>query len=79
MIFLQVAIRLPSGERKERRFHNTAKVQMLYDYVESLKSMGSDSFLLISNFPRVEYGPKKLGLTLKDAGLHPRTSLFVQM
>lgn len=72
-------MRLPSGERKERRFNNTAKVQALYDYVESLNLFGSDSFLLISNFPRVEYGTDKLDLTLKDAGLHPRTSLFVQM
>jgi len=72
-------VRLPSGDRKERRFKNTANVQMLYDYVESLDCVGSESFLLLSNFPRVEYGPDKLDLTLKDAGLHPRTSLFVQI
>jgi len=78
-IFLQVAVRLPTGERKERRFFNTAKVQALYDYIESLNVVESDNFLLISNFPRVVYGPDKLGLTLKDAGLHPRTNLFVQV
>ena len=76
---MQVAVRLPSGERKERRFNNTAKVQVLYDYVESLNSFESENFLLVSNFPRVEYGPDKVDLTLKDAGLHPRSSLFVQM
>lgn len=72
-------MRLPTGERKERRFFNTAKVQALYDYVESLNVVESDNFLLISNFPRVVYGPDKLDLTLKDAGLHPRTNLFVQV
>jgi FAS-associated factor 2 len=72
-------VRLPSGERKERRFINTTKVQALYDYIESLNSFEADRFLLISNFPRVVYGPDKLDLTLKDAGLHPRTSLFVQV
>ncbi|KAG0629939.1 hypothetical protein M758_1G141000 [Ceratodon purpureus] len=74
-----VAVRLPNGERKERRFINTTKVQALYDYIESLNSFKADSFLLISNFPRVDYGTDKLDLTLKDAGLHPRTSLFVQV
>ena len=72
-------MRLPTGERKERRFLNIAKVQALYDYVDSLNVVKSDNFLLISNFPRVVYGPDKLDLTLKDAGLHPRTNLFVQV
>jgi FAS-associated factor 2 len=75
-----VAVRLPSGERKERRFRSTATVQMLYDYVDTLEEMGAEShFLLISNFPRVEYGPDKVDLTLMQAGLHPRTSLLIQM
>lgn len=74
-----VAVRLPSGERKERRFMNTTKVKALYDYIESLHSFESVTFLLISNFPRVVYGPDKFELTLNDAGLHPSASLFVQV
>lgn len=77
--YLQVAVRLPSGERKERRFMNTTKVKALYDYIESLHSFESVTFLLISNFPRVVYGPDKFELTLNDAGLHPSASLFVQV
>lgn len=70
---------MPTGERKERRFFNTTKVQALYDYIESLNIVESDNFLLISTFPRVVYGPDKLDLSLKDAGLHPRSNLFVQV
>lgn len=55
-------------------------MQMLYDYVDTLEEMGAEShFLLISNFPRVEYGSDKVDLTLVQAGLHPRTSLLIQM
>ncbi|KAG9452662.1 hypothetical protein H6P81_005566 [Aristolochia fimbriata] len=75
----QVLVRFPTGERKERRFHSTATVQSLYDYVDSLDCLKAEKYSLVSNFPRVVYGPEKLPLTLKDAGLHPQASLFVEV
>ncbi|KAL4333605.1 hypothetical protein GQ457_07G031140 [Hibiscus cannabinus] len=75
----QVLVRFPTGERKERRFHNTATIQSLYDYVDSLGCLEVEDYSLVSNFPRVAYGPEKRSLSLKEAGLHPQASLFVEL
>uniref|UniRef100_A0A0A0KNQ4 UBX domain-containing protein n=1 Tax=Cucumis sativus TaxID=3659 RepID=A0A0A0KNQ4_CUCSA len=75
----QVLVRFPTGERKERRFHSTASIQTLYDYVDSLGCLEVDSYNLVSNFPRVVYGADKLSMSLKEAGLHPQASLFVDL
>ncbi|KAG6539959.1 hypothetical protein Mapa_018699 [Marchantia paleacea] len=75
----QVLVRLPNGERKERRFYATDRVRKVYDYVDSLGSFDAVNYSLVSNFPRTVYGPDKLDLSFKDAGLHPHASLFVQV
>ncbi|GFP79511.1 fas-associated factor 2 [Phtheirospermum japonicum] len=75
----QVLVRFPTGVRKERRFHSTAKIQCLYDYVDSLGCLEVDGYSLVSNFPRTVYGRDKLSLSLKEAGLHPQASLFVEL
>ncbi|XVF12903.1 hypothetical protein REPUB_Repub08aG0160100 [Reevesia pubescens] len=75
----QVLVRFPTGERKERRFQSTATIQSLYDYVDSLGCLEVEDYSLVSNFPRVAYGPEKRSLTLKEAGLHPQASLFVEL
>lgn len=75
----QVLVRFPSGERKGRRFHCSASIQSLYDYVDSLGCIEVESYSLVSNFPRVVYGPDKLSLSLKNSGLHPQASLFVEI
>lgn len=76
---LQVAFRLPNGERRERRFKSTSKLQALFDYVESVGTVEAEKFCLVSNFPRKVYGNDKLDLTIEEAGLHPSSSLFVQV
>ncbi|KAJ0615729.1 putative UBX domain, Ubiquitin-like domain superfamily, Thioredoxin-like superfamily [Helianthus annuus] len=75
----QVLVRLPNGERKGRRFHSTTTIQSLYDFVDSSGTLEMGSYTLVTNFPRVLYGPDKLSLTLKEVGLHPQASLFVEM
>ncbi|GMH09300.1 hypothetical protein Nepgr_011141 [Nepenthes gracilis] len=75
----QVLVRFPTGERKERRFHSTATIQTIYDYVDSLDCLNVEKYSLVSNFPRTFYGPEKFSLTLKEAGLHPQASLFVEL
>ncbi|KAL9270243.1 Plant UBX domain-containing protein [Drosera capensis] len=75
----RVLIRFAAGERKERRFLSTASVQSLYDFVDSLDCLNCESYALVSNFPRTVYGPEKNSLTLKEAGLHPQASLFVEL
>ncbi|KAK4423486.1 Plant UBX domain-containing protein 10 [Sesamum alatum] len=75
----QVLVRFPSGVRKERRFHCTTTIQSLYDYVDSLGSLEVDGYSLVSNFPRTVYGQEMLSLSLKEAGLHPQASLFIEL
>lgn len=75
----QVLVRFPTGERKERRFHSSATIQTLYDYVDSLGYLNAEKYSLVSNFPRVVYGPDKIALSLKEVGLHPQASLFVEV
>ncbi|PIA48867.1 hypothetical protein AQUCO_01300042v1 [Aquilegia coerulea] len=75
----QVLVRFPTGERKERRFHSTATIQTLYDYVDSLDCLNAEKYNLVSNFPRVVYSVEKRSMSLKEAGLHPQASLFVEV
>lgn len=75
----QVLFRFPNGERKERRFKCNAPIESLYDYVDSLGFMDAEKYSLVSNFPRVIYGAEKYSVSLKEAGLHPQASLFVEI
>lgn len=75
----EVLIRFPNGERREHRFLCTATISSVYDYVDSLHGFNATSYKLVSNFPRVVYGLDKFGISLKDAGLHPRASLYIQI
>jgi FAS-associated factor 2 len=75
----QVLVRFPNGVRKDRRFNSTVTIQSLYDYVDSLGLLEAESYSLVSNFPRVVYGQEKLTQSLKEAGLHPQASLFVEL
>ena len=75
----QVLMRFPNGERKERRFHCSATIESLYNYADSLDCLSAEKYSLVSNFPRVSYGPEKHSMSLKEAGLHPQASLFVEI
>ncbi|XP_078441857.1 UBX domain-containing protein [Wolffia australiana] len=75
----QVLVRFPTGERRERRFHSSSPVKTLYDFVDSMDCLKVENYKLVSNFPRVSYGPEKHSLTLKEAGLHPHAGLFVEL
>ncbi|ESQ54932.1 hypothetical protein EUTSA_v10025495mg [Eutrema salsugineum] len=39
----------------------------------------TEEYSLISNFPRIVYSRDKLLTSLKDAGLHPQASLFIEL
>ncbi|KAF6983786.1 hypothetical protein CFC21_001902 [Triticum aestivum] len=75
----RVLIRFPTGERKERRFHSSATITLIYDFVDSLDCLKAEKYSLVSNFPRVTYGPEKNSQTLVEAGLHPQASLFIEI
>ncbi|KAL9239614.1 hypothetical protein vseg_013922 [Gypsophila vaccaria] len=75
----QILIRFPNGERREHSFYATDKVKAIYKYIDSLKMPGIENYKLISSFPRKVYGNDHLGVTLQDAGLHPKATLFLDL
>ncbi|CAN4086012.1 unnamed protein product [Withania somnifera] len=75
----QIAIRFPNGERREQSFSSTDKIQAIFRYIDALGLPGLGNYRLISNFPRKVYGVDQMGVTLKDAGLHPKASLFLEL
>ncbi|KAL1191878.1 Plant UBX domain-containing protein 10 [Cardamine amara subsp. amara] len=75
----QVLVRFPNGERKGRRFESETKIQTLYDYIDSLGVLETEEYSLVTNFPRTVYGRDKELMSLKEAGLHPQASLFIEM
>lgn len=76
----QLLIRFPNGEKREQSFLSSDKVQAIYRYIDSVGLGGGvGNYRLISSFPRKVYGVDQMGLSLKDAGLHPRASLFLEL
>ncbi|KAL1812447.1 hypothetical protein ACET3Z_022512 [Daucus carota] len=75
----QILIRFPNGERREKSFSCTEKIGAIYRYIDSLNMAGLGSYKLISSFPRKVYGVDQMSTTLRDAGLHPRASLFLEL
>mmetsp|Transcript_787 Transcript_787/g.4911 ORF Transcript_787/g.4911 Transcript_787/m.4911 type:complete len:158 (-) Transcript_787:1309-1782(-) len=73
-----IAIKLPDGSRKLRKFHATATVEQLYDYVDSLEELHSVQYQLHSNFPREAYGRNLKDKKLEEVGLCPNAMLFLQ-
>lgn len=74
----QILIRFPNGERREQSFASTDKVQSIYRSIDSLGLVGIGNYRLISSFPRKVFGVDQMSMTLKDSGLHPRASLFLE-
>ncbi|KAK6924818.1 UBX domain [Dillenia turbinata] len=75
----QILIRFPNGERREQGFLATDKIHSVYRYIDSLNFPGIGSYKLISSFPRRVYGADQMNVTLKDAGLHPKATLFLEL
>ncbi|PIA46057.1 hypothetical protein AQUCO_01600377v1 [Aquilegia coerulea] len=75
----QILIRFPNGERREQSFQCSDTIQSIYKYIDSLNISGIVGYRLISSFPRKVFCFEQMGMTLKDAGLHPRSSLFIEL
>ncbi|KAL1333932.1 hypothetical protein AAHE18_11G140200 [Arachis hypogaea] len=74
----QILIRFPNGERREHSFLYTDKIQSIFTCINSLGIPGIENYRLISNFPRKAYGVDQMRMTLKEAGLFPKASLFLE-
>ncbi|KAJ3412089.1 FAS-associated factor 2 [Chytridiales sp. JEL 0842] len=75
----KLSIRLPSGERILRRFKETDKLELLYNFVESHDLSPLDleaDFVIVNTYPRKVLVDQSL--TLKEAGLCPSASIVVE-
>mmetsp|Transcript_10376 Transcript_10376/g.36143 ORF Transcript_10376/g.36143 Transcript_10376/m.36143 type:complete len:144 (+) Transcript_10376:1553-1984(+) len=72
-----VAVRLPDGTRRQRRFRDSEPVRRVYDFVDSLEGLDMNAYQLQSNYPRKVLA-RDDGTGLKEAGLAPQAMLFVQ-
>ncbi|XP_047971616.1 plant UBX domain-containing protein 10-like [Salvia hispanica] len=75
----QILIRFPNGERREKSFLSSDQIEAIYRYIDSLGLTAVGNYRLISNFPRKVYGADEMSMTLKDAGLNSKASLFLEM
>jgi FAS-associated factor 2 len=72
----KVAVRLPDGSRKERRFLGADTVGDVYNFVDTLEGL-SEKYSLVSNFPRRVFSrAEDAGVTLVEGGLHPQAMLM---
>uniref|UniRef100_A0A7N0RAB2 UBX domain-containing protein n=1 Tax=Kalanchoe fedtschenkoi TaxID=63787 RepID=A0A7N0RAB2_KALFE len=75
----KILIRFPDGEKREQGFESTDKIEQLYWFIDSLALPGVGNYQLVSGLPRRTYGIEEMEMTLKEAGLHPRASLFLEL
>jgi FAS-associated factor 2 len=71
----QLLIRLTDGSRLQRRFKTTDTLQVVFDFIDS-SPHNLNEYELVTNFPRKVFNDPQV--TLKEAGLFPQASLFVQ-
>ncbi|KAL6655366.1 hypothetical protein ACP70R_006192 [Stipagrostis hirtigluma subsp. patula] len=74
----KILIRFPNGERRQQSFRHTDTIREIYRYVDSLGIPGIGSYQLVRSYPRKTYGHQQLGMTLRDAGLHPSATLYIE-
>jgi len=72
-----IVVRIPNGERIERRFYSNATVQNLIDFAEAMSDFDSKDFQLVTSIPRKIYSDTEM--TLESAGLIPKAVLILEM
>ncbi|XP_060079385.1 UBX domain-containing protein 7-like [Ylistrum balloti] len=70
-------IRYPDGKRQQWLTSCNSKLMALVLYVGS-QGYPNERFELVTNFPKRKLSYMDFDMTVKDAGLHPQESIFVQ-
>ncbi|XP_021341953.1 UBX domain-containing protein 7-like isoform X2 [Mizuhopecten yessoensis] len=70
-------IRFPDGKRQQWLTSCNSKLMALVLYVGS-QGYPNERFELVTNFPKRKLSYMDFDITVKDAGLHPQESIFVQ-
>ncbi|KAI7755470.1 hypothetical protein M8C21_027017 [Ambrosia artemisiifolia] len=77
---IQILIRFPNGERKQRVFSRRDKIEAIFKFIDSLGvlEVGRD-YRLVSSFPRKVYGVDQMKMSLKDAEFGHEATLFIEL
>ncbi|XP_076936569.1 plant UBX domain-containing protein 10-like [Bidens hawaiensis] len=77
---IQVLIRFPNGERKQRVFSRRDKIEAIFKYIDSLGQLDvGRKYRLVSSFPRKAYGVDQMRMSLKDAEFDQEATLFIEL
>ncbi|XP_050044507.1 UBX domain-containing protein 7 [Dermacentor andersoni] len=74
----ELMIRFPDGSRKVMSFPCTSKLKALILYASS-NGFGEETHELVTNFPRRNLSELDHSSTLRDVGLFPKETLFIQL
>ncbi|KAH8040705.1 hypothetical protein HPB51_012020 [Rhipicephalus microplus] len=74
----ELMIRFPDGSRKVMSFPCTSKLKALILYASS-NGFGEETHELVTNFPRRNLSDLDHSLSLRDLGLFPKETLFIQL
>jgi hypothetical protein len=71
-----IRVRMPSGHTAQRRFGGGEKMEVVYDWVDSLSSLHVWDYVITSSFPRREF-ERSLSSSLASVGLIPNAALMI--
>ncbi len=75
-----IRLQFPDGTKVQRRFPATSSVRLVRDYalvlMAEVHGTAPDDVELTASYPRRTFGSEDYGLTLQEAGWHPRVALF---
>ncbi|XP_076370816.1 UBX domain-containing protein 7-like isoform X2 [Tachypleus tridentatus] len=74
----KIMLRFPTGERQQKQFPSSSQLQALVLYVAA-QGFPRENYELVTNFPRRNLSELKPSETLKDIGLFPRETVFIQL
>ena len=70
-----IAVRLPSGQRLERKFAGGESIGRVYDWVDGFGDLQFGAYDLCTSFPRTVLEDREV--TVAEAGLIPQAMLMV--
>ncbi|XP_029833348.4 UBX domain-containing protein 7 [Ixodes scapularis] len=74
----ELMIRFPDGSRKVMTFPSTSKLKALISFA-SCSGYDEETHELVTNFPRRNLNSLDHSATLRDAGLFPKETIFIQL
>jgi len=73
----ELLFRFPDGKKEQLTVPASSKLFALESFVKS-KGFSNEQYELVTNFPRRRLSSLDMNMTLKDAGLYPQETIFVQ-